>query len=116
MNKIVAGHLNTNSIRNKLDFLAHQVQRDIDILMILVIKLGESFAPGQLLLDCYSVSFRSDRDGNGGAILLFLFIREDIPSKLLPINKNIEGFLVEVNLRNKRKNGYLATDTILKKH
>ena len=116
LNKIAAGHLNTNSIRNKFDFLAHQVQGDIDILMILEINLDESFAPGQLLLACYSVSFRSDRDGNGGAILLFLFIREDILSKLLPINKNIEGFLVEVNLRNKRKNDYLVTDTILKKH
>ena len=64
-------------------------------------KLDESFPPSQFLLDGYSVPFRSDRDGNGGGILLF--IREYIPSKLLLMNKNIEGFFVETNLRNKKK-------------
>ena len=58
--------------------------------MISETKLDESFSPGQFLLDGYSVSFRSDRDGNGGGILSF--IKEDIPSKLLQINGNIEGF------------------------
>ena len=90
MNKIVAGHLNINSIRNKFDFLAHQVRGNIYILMISETKLDESFSPGQFLLDGYSVSFRSDRDGNGGGILSF--IKEDILSKLLQINGNIEGF------------------------
>ena len=51
----------------------------------------EIIPPGQFLLDGYSIPFRSDRDGNGGGILLF--IREDIPSKLLLMNKNSEGFL-----------------------
>ena len=78
MSKIVVVHLNINSIRNKFDFLAHQVQGNIDILMISETKLDESFPPGQILLDDYSVPFRSDRDGNGGG-------REDIPSKLLPM-------------------------------
>ena len=90
MNKIVAGHLNINSIRNKFDFLAHQVRGNIYILMISETKLDESFSPGQFLLDGYSVSFRSDRNGNGGGILSF--IKEDILSKLLQINGNIEGF------------------------
>ena len=30
LNKIVVGHLNINSIRNKFDFLAHQVKGNID--------------------------------------------------------------------------------------
>ena len=45
--------------------------------------------------DGYSAPFGPDRDGNGGGILLF--IREDIPSKLLPVNNGIEGFFVEIN-------------------
>ena len=98
---MILGHLNINSIRNKFDFLAHQVQGNIDILMISETKLDESFPPGQLLLDGYTAPFRSDRDGNGGGILLF--IREDIPSKLLPMNNDIEGFFVEINLRNQKK-------------
>ena len=101
LNKIVVGHLNINSIKNKFDFLAHQVQGNIDILMMSETKLDESFPVGQFLLDGYSVPFRSNRDGNGGSILLF--IREDIPSKLLPMNNNIGDFFVEINLRNKKK-------------
>ena len=101
MNKIAVGHLNINSLKNKFDFLSHQVPGNIDILMISETKLDESFPPGQFLLDGYSVPFCSDRDGNGGGILLF--IRKDIPSKLLLMNKNIEGFFVEINLRNKKK-------------
>ena len=92
---------NFYSIRNKFDFLAHQVKGNIDILMISETKLDESFPPSQFFLDGYMVPFRLDRNGNGGGILLY--IRDDLPSKLLSINKNIEGFFVEINLRNKKK-------------
>ena len=66
LNKIVVGHLNINSIRNKFDFLAHQVKGNIDILMISEAKLDESFPPNQFFLDGYSVPLRLDRNGNGG--------------------------------------------------
>ena len=69
--------------------------------MISETKLDESFRVGQFLLDGYSIPYRLDRDGNGGGFLLY--IREDIPSKLLSINRNIEGFFVEINLRSKKK-------------
>ena len=101
LNKIIVGHLNINCIRNKFDFLAPQVQGIIDILMTSETKLDESFPPVQFLLDGYCDPFCFDRDGNGGGILLY--IRDDIPSKLLSKNKNIEGFFVELNLRNKKK-------------
>ena len=101
--KIVVGHLNINSIRNKFDFLAHQVYGNSDVLMISETKLDESFSPGQFLLDGYSARFRFARNGNNGGILLY--IREDIPSKLLSMNKDIEGFFVEINYV-RRKNGY----------
>ena len=58
--------------------------------MISETKFDESFPVGRFLMDGYSVPYRFDRDGNGGGILLY--IREDIPSKRLPINRNIEGF------------------------
>ena len=101
--KIVVGHLNINSIRNKFDFLAHQVYGNSDVLMISETKLDESFSPGQFLLDRYSARFRFARNGNNGGILLY--IREDIPSKLLSMNKDIEGFFVEINYV-RRKNGF----------
>ena len=101
LNKIVVGHLNINSISNNFDFLAHQVPRNIDILMISETNFDESFSAGQFLLDDYSVFFHFDRSGNGVAILLY--IREGKPSKLLSLNKNTEIFFVEINLRNKKK-------------
>ena len=46
--------------------------------------------------------FRLDHNCNGGGILLY--IREDIPSKLLSIERNLtEAFFVEINLHNKKK-------------
>ena len=69
--------------------------------MISETKLDESFPLSQFFLDGYSVPFRFDRNRNDGGILLH--IRDDLPSKLLSINKNIEGFFVDINLRNKKK-------------
>ena len=101
LNKIVIGHLNINSLRNKFDFLVTQVKGYIDILMISETKLDESFPIGQFLIDGYSVPFRFDRNKNGGGILLY--VRDDIPSKILSMNSNIEGFFVEINLHNKKR-------------
>ena len=101
LNKIVVGHLNINSISNKFDFLAHQVKGKIDILMTSEAKLDEIFPPSQFFGDGYSVPFHFDRNGNGGE--MFLYIRDDLPSKLLSINKNIGVFFVEINSRNKKK-------------
>ena len=42
VNKLVFAHLNMNSIRNKLEFLATQVKSKIDILMILETKIDEN--------------------------------------------------------------------------
>ena len=58
LNKIVIGHLNINSLRNKFDFLVTQVKGYIDILMISETKLDESFPIGQFLIDRHSVPFR----------------------------------------------------------
>ena len=38
-----------------------------------------------------------------GMSLLLYFILDDKPSKLLSMNKNIEGFFVEINSRKKKK-------------
>ena len=51
LNKIVIGHLNINSLRNKFDFLVTQVKGYVDILMISETKLDESFPTGQFLID-----------------------------------------------------------------
>ena len=98
LGKIVIGHLNINSIRQKLDSLIEITAGNIDVLMISEAKLDDSFPKGQFLIKGFSEPYRLDLSSKGGGIMLF--IREDIPSKLLSIEQNsIESFYIEVNLR-----------------
>ena len=64
-------------------------------------KLDNSFPEGQFLIPGYSSPYLLDRICRGGGIMLY--VRDDIPSKLLSIeNKRIEGFYIEINLREKK--------------
>ena len=66
--------------------------------MISEVKLNESFTKGQFLIKGFRGPYRLDRNPKGGGIILF--VREDIPSKLLFIQKkSIEALYIEVNLR-----------------
>ena len=68
--------------------------------MISETKLDSSFPNGQFQIHGYSEPYKFDRNGNGGGILVF--IREDIPSKLVESQMKIEGFFIELNLRGKK--------------
>ena len=70
LNKLVVGHFNFYSVRNKFDFLAYQVKENINVLMISETELDESFPLVRFSLDGYGVPFQFDRNGNGGGILL----------------------------------------------
>ena len=59
LNKLVVGHLNIESIRNKFGFLAHQVKENIDILMISEIKLDERFPPSHFVFGWLQCPFPS---------------------------------------------------------
>ena len=72
LNKIVVVHFIINSIRNKFDFLAHQLEANIDIAMISEAKFDESFPSDQLLFNGYSVPFRFGRNRNGSGIFLYI--------------------------------------------
>ena len=75
------GHLNINSLRNKFDQLTEMVKGFVDIFLISESKLHDSFPEGQFIIDGYHAPFRFDRHGNGGGLLLY--VREDIPAKVL---------------------------------
>ena len=100
--KLIIGHFNIKSIRNKFDALSLIVKNNVDILIISETKLEGSFPIAQFLLHVFSAPYRFDRNSKGGGILLY--IRGDIPSQLLNcISKTgIETIYVEINLR-KRK-------------
>ena len=112
LNRIVVTHLNINSLRNKFDYLIEQITGNIDILMISETKLDSSFPIGQFLINGYSEPFRIDRNSQGGGIMLY--VREDIPSKLLRVETSpTEGLYVEINFR--EKNGcFIAPITLTK--
>ena len=100
-NRLVLVHIKINSIRNKFDILVKQITNNVDVLMISETKLDNSFTEGQFLIPGYSSPYRFDRNCRGGGIILY--VREDIPSKLLSVeNRPIEGFYLEINLRKKK--------------
>ena len=70
------------------------------MLMISETKLDESFPSMQFNIDGYNI-FRSDQNAKGDGILMY--VRDDIPCKLIPMrNSTIEGFFIELKLRKKK--------------
>ena len=100
LNRIVISYININSIRNKFELLAEAVIGSVDILMVTETKIDESFPTSQFIIRGFTSPYRFDRTKDGGGILVY--IREDIPSKLLNISyiaSDIECLGIEVNLR-----------------
>ena len=83
INRVVIGCININFIRNKFDMLSSMLKDNIDILMVSEAKLDSSFPQARFRIDGYAPPFRYDRNSYGGGILLF--IREDIPTKIISI-------------------------------
>ena len=55
----------------------------------------------QFLIEGFGPPFISDRNSHGGGILVY--VREDIPCKLIPMkNCSIERFFIELNLKSKK--------------
>ena len=101
MNKLIFGHLNINSLRNKFDLFSEQVKGSIDILMVSETKLDDSFPEAQFLIEGFHSPVRFERNSNGGGIMLY--VREDIPTKLLSHDfPGVESFFVEINLHKKK--------------
>ena len=98
----MTGHININSIRNKFEMLSNSIKGKLDILMISKTKLDSTFPSNEFTVEGYAAPIRFDKNGRGGGIILY--IREDIPARLLKTSlpKNFEGFFVELNLRKKK--------------
>ena len=99
VNRLVIGHLNINSLRNKFDALQMLIKDNIDIFVITESKLDDSFPSKQFAINGY-IQFRADRDADGGAVLIY--VREDIPCREINCHKlenTFEGIFLEVNLR-----------------
>ena len=83
--------------------MSSQTTKYVDILLLLETRLDDSFPTAQFSLNGFCKPYRLDRSSNGGGILLY--VRDDIPSRLLTdykIKDNLELFFVEVNIRKKK--------------
>ena len=83
LNKLVVAHLNINPIRNTFEVLIQNASGEVDLLMISETKVGGSSSKSQFLIQGFSDPFRIDQNAHGRGILLY--VREDIPTKLLSI-------------------------------
>ena len=102
-NKVIIGHININSLRNKFELLTEMVWHKVDLLMISEAKLHSLFRNTQFYMKSYSKPYRLDRNRKEGGIILY--VREDISSKLinsLCTNHDKEYFLVEVNIKKQK--------------
>ena len=81
INRLIIGQLNFDSLRNKLKQLSTMINGNIDIFMITETKLDETFPAVQFSLQGFFDPYQFERNRNGGGIMLY--IREDIPSRLI---------------------------------
>ena len=92
--------MNINSLANKFEQLKLMIQGKVDILVITETKLDNTFLTSQFMIQGFSEPYRIDRNRYGGGVMIY--IREDIPSRLLKKHNfpvDIEGMFIEINLR-----------------
>ena len=87
------------------------INKNIDPLLISETKTDSSFPSVQFHLEGYATPYRLDKNANGSGIMLYM--REDIPWKLLNTALSTEGFFAEIRLR--KKHGSFAAHIILRK-
>ena len=66
LNKLVVAHLNINSIRESFEAILQNISAEVDLLMISVTKIDESFPKSQILLKGFSGPFRIVRNVHCG--------------------------------------------------
>ena len=79
------------------------INGNINIFMISEAKLDETFPEAQFSLQGFCDPYRFDRNRNVGGIGIMLYIRQDIPSRLIEtkFRNNSEYFSVEIDLGKK---------------
>ena len=78
--KIILGHLNVNSLRNKLESVADVIQGTFDIFILSETKIDESFPDKQFCLNNFRI-FRKDKNQYGGGNMFY--VNENLPCKSL---------------------------------
>ena len=72
-NKIVIGHININSIRQKFIFLKNIIGRNIDVLLTFKTKLDSSFPDGHFYIEGFHNPYRKERNDKKVVDIYFSF-------------------------------------------
>ena len=99
LKRIILGHLNINSNQKQV-WQVDQINGNVDIMFISETKLDQSFPNGQFKIPGYALPCRLDRNQFGGGIMVF--VKEDMPSRVLSLNKSIDSLFIELNFRKKK--------------
>ena len=78
---LILGHVSINSIQSKFDVLTYIIVNNIDIILISETKINDTFLTAQFFITVFSIPYRYIRNRTGGRIVLF--VREDVPSRVL---------------------------------
>ena len=100
INNVIMSNLNINSFLNKFDKFKVLLNGMLDILIITKTKLNDTFPVSQFHIDQFSKPYRLDRNRNRGGVIIY--VREDIPSKILTnyvLPTDIEALFIELNFR-----------------
>ena len=101
IDRVILGHININSIRNKIDLLFDMLSDRVDIILISETKLDKTFPKSQFMRHGYSEPYRLDRTAYGGGLLLY--VRNDIPTRELPlVTGSIECIMIEATVAKKK--------------
>ena len=120
MNRILIGHLNINSLRNKFKILVFLIAVNLYILIISETKLDEFCPVSRFLMPGFENFIRLDRSSSGGGIILC--IREGVHFKLLKsdcLSASTEAFFVEAKINTKKWLLYFSYNphkTLIEKH
>ena len=100
--KVIIGHLNVNSVRNKIASISEINKNALDVMLLSETKLDESFKTAQFMLPGYQKPFRRDRSANGGGLLFYT--NENLVCHQVDagIPSDIEAIFVELNLRSQK--------------
>ena len=74
IDRIIIGHLNINSIRNKIEILNDIIQDKIDVFLVSETKIDKTFPTAQFYLNGFETPHRLDRTAEGGGLLLYCLL------------------------------------------
>ena len=99
-NRVIVSHFNVNSFAGKFDAINTIIPGKVDVIIFSETKLHNSYSSSQFLIKGFTNPFRQDHNCHGGGIMIY--VREDIPCKVLKLHSSpsdIEGIFVELNFR-----------------